>query len=108
MSAVRKSVMSLERQVAFWVVALAALVGVLWLLSDILLPFVAGMALAYLLDPIARRAARLGISRTVSALVIVTSFIVVLVVVTMMVAPVLSYQVATFVDNLPGYLARLQ
>jgi len=100
--------MSLERQVAFWVLALAALVGVLWLLSDILLPFVAGMALAYLLDPIARRAERLGIGRAVSALVIVTSFIVVLVVVIMMVAPVLSDQVAAFVDNLPGYLARLQ
>ena len=100
--------MSLERQVAFWIVALAVLVGLLWLLSDILLPFVAGMALAYLLDPIARRAERLGIGRAVSALVIVTSFIVVLVVLTMMVAPVLSDQVAAFLDNLPGYLARLQ
>ncbi len=100
--------MTLERQVAFWIVALAVLVGLLWLLSDILLPFVAGMALAYLLDPIAQRAERLGIGRAVSALVIVTSFIVVLVVVIMMVAPILSDQVAAFVDNLPGYLARLQ
>ena len=47
----------------FWVAALAVFVAVLWLLSDILLPFVAGMALAYLLDPVARRAERLGISR---------------------------------------------
>ena len=56
-------VMALERQFVFWVAALAVFVAVLWLLSDVLLPFVAGMALAYLLDPIARRAERLGIGR---------------------------------------------
>ena len=100
--------MSLERQVAFWVAALAVLVALLWLLSGILLPFVAGMALAYLLDPIARRAERLGIGRAVSALIIVAAFIVVLVVVAMVVAPILSDQVAAFLDNLPGYLTRLQ
>ena len=46
--------MALERQVTFWGAALAVFVAVLWVLSDVLLPFVAGMALAYLLDPIAR------------------------------------------------------
>jgi predicted PurR-regulated permease PerM len=100
--------MPLQRQLAFWVAALAVLVALLWLLSDILLPFVAGMAVAYLLDPIARRAERLGISRAISALVIVTLFIVVLVIVVMLVAPVLSDQVAALVDNVPGYLSRLQ
>ena len=40
----------------------------LWLLSDVLLPFVAGMALAYLLDPLADRLERLGVSRLVAAL----------------------------------------
>ena len=40
--------MFLERQVTFWAVALAVFIAVLWLLSDVLLPFVAGMALAYL------------------------------------------------------------
>ena len=75
--------MSFERQVAFWVAALAVFVAVLWLLSDVLLPFVAGMALAYLLDPVARRAERLGIGRGISALIMVTLVIVVLVVAVM-------------------------
>ena len=35
--------MFLERQVTFWAVALAVFIAVLWLLSDVLLPFVAGM-----------------------------------------------------------------
>jgi predicted PurR-regulated permease PerM len=100
--------MALERQVLFWVVVLAAFAAGLWLLSDILLPFVAGMALAYLLDPIARLAGRLGIGRTAAALIIVILVIVVLVVGAMLLAPVLSQQFAAFLDNLPGYVRRLQ
>ena len=46
----RQDVLSLQTQVRFWIAALAALIGLLWLFSDILLPFVAGMALAYLRD----------------------------------------------------------
>ena len=38
--------MALERQVIFCVAALAVFVAVVWLLSGVLLPFVAGMALA--------------------------------------------------------------
>jgi predicted PurR-regulated permease PerM len=100
--------MALERQVIFWVAALAVFIAVLWLLSDVLLPFVAGMALAYLLDPIARRAEGLGISRGISALIIVTVVIVALVVVGMAVSPVVAQQSAAFIDDLPGYVAKLQ
>jgi predicted PurR-regulated permease PerM len=100
--------MALERQVTFWAVALAVFVAVLWLLSDVLLPFVAGMALAYLLDPVARRAERLGIGRAVSALIVLTLVIVAVVVVIMAAAPIIGEQFTAFLDNLPGYLTRLQ
>ncbi|MEA2981995.1 MAG: hypothetical protein QOF09_3818 [Alphaproteobacteria bacterium] len=100
--------MSLERQVAFWIAALAVFVALLWLLSDVLLPFVAGMALAYLLDPIARRGERLGISRAVSALIVLTLVIVVVVVVAMAAAPIISEQLTAFLDHLPSYLSKLQ
>ena len=39
--------MSLRWQVTFWAAALAVFLLVLWLLHEILLPFVAGMALAW-------------------------------------------------------------
>lgn len=92
----------------FWVAALAVLIAVVWLFSGILLPFVAGMALAYLLDPIARRAERLGIGRAVSALIVVTVVIVALVIVVMATAPILADQFLDFFDKLPGYFTRLQ
>ena len=47
--------MTLQRQMMFWLAALAASILVLWLLSPILLPFIAGLALAYFLDPVADR-----------------------------------------------------
>ena len=50
----------------FWIAALVVFVALLWLLSDVLLPFVAGMALAYLLDPLADRLERLGVAPAVS------------------------------------------
>jgi predicted PurR-regulated permease PerM len=100
--------MALERQLIFWIVALAVFVALLWLLSDVLLPFVAGMVLAYLLDPIARRGERLGIGRAGSALIVLTLVIVAVVVVVMVAAPVISAQFVAFIDNLPGYLTKLQ
>src|SRR5689334_14937213 len=100
--------MGLERQVAFWVVALAIFAALLWLLSPVLLPFVAGMALAYLLDPVARRAEEFGVGRGISALIILSLVLVIVVVGAVTVAPVLADQVATFADNLPGYVTKLQ
>ncbi len=44
---------SLKRQILFWSLVLALFIGFLYLFSSILLPFVAGMALAYFLDPVA-------------------------------------------------------
>jgi predicted PurR-regulated permease PerM len=100
--------MTLQRQVTFWVAALAVLVVLLWSLGDVLLPFVAGMVLAYLLDPLARRGEKLGISRGISALIVLTLAILLVVVGVMAVAPVLADQFAAFAKNLPRYVAKLQ
>ena len=100
--------MSLERQVAFWVAALVVFAGFLWLLSDILLPFIAGMALAYLLDPLTRRLERTGLGRTLSALIVIAFILVVLVVIVILVAPILGAQLFAFIENIPGYVDRLQ
>ena len=45
-----------KRQAMIWTGVVFAIAIFLWLLSDILLPFVAGLALAYFLDPLAETA----------------------------------------------------
>ena len=82
--------------------------GLLWLLSQVLLPFVAGMALAYLLDPLARLGERFGISRGISALIVLTVVIVAIVFAVMAAAPMIVTQTAAFIDELPGYIAKVQ
>lgn len=100
--------MALERQVIFWIVALAVFCGVVWLLSPVLLPFVAGMALAYLLDPMARAGERFGVSRAISALVVLVVVIVAIVVGVMTVTPIAADQFNTFMDSLPDTINKVR
>jgi len=100
--------MTIERQIAFWIAALLALVVALWLLSPVLLPFVAGIVLAYLLNPLARRAERLGIHRAVAGLIIIVLALAALIVLVLLLAPILVSQLSAFIDKLPGYVTRLQ
>jgi predicted PurR-regulated permease PerM len=48
--------------------------SVVVLLHKILFPFVAGMALAYVLDPLVHRLERIGVNRAVAALAIIGLF----------------------------------
>lgn len=97
-----------RRQAMFWIVALAALVLSLWLLSEILLPFVAGAALAYLFNPLAHRLQRLGLNRMMAALSIIVLFVVAFIVIILLIAPILGGQLAAFLENLPESVRRLQ
>jgi predicted PurR-regulated permease PerM len=100
--------MKVERHVAFWLAALVVFLLLLLLLSEILLPFVAGMAIAYLLDPVANRLERFGLNRAVAALLIIGLFVVALVVILLLAVPLLAHQIASFIENVPGYIQRLQ
>jgi predicted PurR-regulated permease PerM len=98
---------NLTRQTTFWAAMLALLFGSLWLLHEILLPFVAGMVLAYLLNPLVNRLGRLGVSRFVATLIIVSVFVLALLILIMFIAPIVLSQLLAFVDKVPGYVVRL-
>lgn len=97
-----------RRQVMFWLLAFVVLIFFLWVFSSILLPFVAGMVLAYFLDPVADKLQRLGLSRLVATIVILVGFLLVLVVALAIIVPVLVSQASEFMGRLPDYIARLQ
>lgn len=99
---------SFGRQVVFWIAAVFAFALFLWLLHGILLPFVAGMALAYLLDPVADRLERLGMSRLFAALAIIFVFVLVFVLLILIIAPLIGSQLSAFAQNVPGYIRRAQ
>ena len=93
--------MTLQRQFGFWLLALAALVALVWLLNAILLPFIAGLVLAYFLDPVADALERLGLPRVVASLAILISAILFFTLVLLLLLPVLGDQVSLFTQNLP-------
>ena len=100
--------MHFERNVVFWLAVLVVLIGLLWLLSPILLPFVLGMAIAYLLDPLNRRLARRGMSRTLASFLILASFALAFALLLLLITPPLLRQLSGFIANAPAYAQRLQ
>ncbi|MFZ1815744.1 MAG: AI-2E family transporter [Rhizobiaceae bacterium] len=98
----------IRRQAFFWLLALVGLSFFLWLFSGILLPFVAGMALAYFLDPVADLFERLGLSRLMATVFILFTFVIIFVVALMVLVPVLGNQIAGFLERMPELVTRLQ
>ncbi|MDJ1157153.1 AI-2E family transporter [Chelatococcus sp. SYSU_G07232] len=100
--------MTIQRQIGFWVATLLVIVAFLFILRDILLPFVAGLALAYLLDPLADRLERLRIGRLWATLIILGLFVLIFILALVLLVPIATSQLSAFIDRLPPTVARLQ
>jgi predicted PurR-regulated permease PerM len=100
--------MRIEWQIGFWIGAFLLLVLLLWLFSGVLLPFAAAFALGYLLNPVVDRLERLGFNRLGATLLIMACFVLVLVSISIFIAPVLWRQSANFIEALPAYAVKLE
>ncbi len=92
----------------FWVGVLAALVVILLVFRQILLPFVVGMALAYALDPLAEWLERRGLNRTTATLTVLVLIVIVFAAIFVLVVPVVINQLIDFLQNLPSFISRIQ
>ncbi len=93
-----------ESQKWFLLLGLAACGWLVYLLSPILMPFVAGATLAYLSDPLADYLEQLGLRRTAAVLVVFLALAVVLGVSLVLLIPALESQIDRLIDNLPPLL----
>ncbi|MGB6177023.1 MAG: AI-2E family transporter [Methylocella sp.] len=100
--------MRIEWQIGFWISAFLLLVLMLWLFSGVLLPFAAAVALGYLFDPVADRLERLGFNRLGATLLIMACLALVLVLIAVFIVPILWHQLASFIEALPAYAAKLE
>ncbi|WP_203236143.1 AI-2E family transporter [Methylobacterium crusticola] len=98
----------MQRRAAIVLAVLAVVVVLLYQLRDVLVPFVAGAALAYVLDPVADRLERLGIGRLAATFVILAVFLLLLVVALIVVVPLAANQVAALVASMPAMITRIQ
>jgi predicted PurR-regulated permease PerM len=99
---------SIGRQIAFWLAAFVALGLLLHVLGGAVTPFVLGIVLGYLLDPIVHRLERLGLNRLGASIVILAAFVIVFALILVVLAPILGSQFIGFTQRLPNYVVRLQ
>ena len=78
------------------------------LLKQILLPFLVGMAAAYVLDPAVDRLERLRLSRSMATALITGLFFLVLTVVVFLLLPPLASQATDLARDLPGFVEKLR
>jgi predicted PurR-regulated permease PerM len=96
------------RHLTFWLITFVVICTLLWLLREVLLPFVAGIALAYVQAPLADRLQRLGLNRTVAALLIVGVVVLALLAAALLLVPLVVQQSLALASNIPGYVVRVR
>ena len=97
-----------QRQAVFWTVGFVLFLLALWQIGSVLLPFVAGFAIAFFLDPWVNRLERIGVPRGGGALILLTLFLLVLGLVVLLIVPILQNQVLELVANLPALLEQVR
>lgn len=96
-----------NRHITFWLVAAALFLGLIWLLNDILLPFVVGAAIAFFLNPLADRLAQTGMGRTPASALIIAAAALALVLLLILLGPLLADQLRQLAEKLPSDIKRI-
>ena len=95
-------------QLTYWGIALAVFLLCLWYLGNVLLPFVLGAGIAYLLDPLADRLEAIGFSRVLATITITAGAIVVFIISALLIIPTLIEQVVGLVRAAPAAFQNLE
>lgn len=90
-----------EKTFQFWIMVALLTLSFLWLFNSVLMPFVVGIALAYMLNPIVERLTKKRLPRWLSALLIIFIFFISALVAILFAIPVLVREMVEFVQLLP-------
>jgi len=95
-------------QAKYWGVAAAAFFAVLYLLGDVILPFVLGGAVAYCLDPVADRLEAIGLNRILSVSLISLIGLLIFALAALLVVPSLVEQSIALFKTAPQVFSDLR
>jgi predicted PurR-regulated permease PerM len=96
------------QRLLFWLGGLAAFGLALWLLNAILLPFAAGFAIAYFLDPLVHRLGLWRVPRGIATLLALLVFFLGIGLVALVLVPLIESQIGELVRRFPTFLAAAQ
>jgi predicted PurR-regulated permease PerM len=100
--------LSVNEQARYWGIGLVVALVFLWLMGNVLLPFIAGMAIAYFLDPTADKLEAMGCSRAVSTVIITVIGVFAVLLLVVLLLPLLIEQTVDLVRAAPEYAAQLE
>ena len=92
----------------FALLLLVAALFAIYLLQPILMPFLVGIALAYLGDPIVDRLETYGLSRVIGVLIVFLVFLMVFAGTLLIVMPILVRETGALIRDIPAFIAWLQ
>ncbi|WP_074380602.1 AI-2E family transporter [Bartonella doshiae] len=100
---------NMKKQIFFWLGTLIFFILFMLVFGSILLPFVAGIVLAYFLNPIVQLLEKSGISRVFGTILITLFIVIIFVAALIILIPIISWQIQQFTSNgLPIYINRIQ
>ena len=98
---------TMATKAGFWAAFFLLFIGFIWMFNDILTPFILGIIIAYLLNPVVQKFSRRHIPRWASALIILTIFFGLLALMFVLLAPMAFKQAQTLIEQVPAYLQNL-
>lgn len=94
---------SIRNHLFFWMITSFFLFGFIWIFNPVLLPFVLGIALAYLLDPAMEKLAGWKFPRWAAALTILSFFFVIILSILALVLPMIFRELQQLAEMSPDY-----
>ena len=90
-----------RKQLKYWSIAAIGFAVVMWALGNVLLPFILGGAIAYMIDPLADRLERMGLSREGATAVITVAAVLGFLVLLLLIVPTLVNQLIDLMQMRP-------
>ncbi|MEM6487839.1 MAG: AI-2E family transporter [Pseudomonadota bacterium] len=100
--------MTVGEQLRWWGLGFLAAIALLWIFADPLLPFIMGMIIAYLADPVADRLERLGMSRLSATIALSVTLAGVAFLIAMLLVPAIIEQVRDLISRAPEHARMAQ
>ncbi|MEM7242948.1 MAG: AI-2E family transporter [Pseudomonadota bacterium] len=95
-------------QLRYWGIGFVVFILLLWVLGDVLLPFITGMAIAYFLDPTADRLEKWGVSRVWATIIITVVCLVVALPLLIVLTRELVQQLGALIEAAPMFLEQFR
>lgn len=92
----------------FWGISVLLLILLIWLFKPILLPFILGGTIAYLLNPLVNKICSKGLNRQAAALCILGGFFLFLAIILAIISPILFREAEGFIQAAPGYADKIR